>query len=88
LPEPLQFNFDDINKLQTTIMQFVDSWARSVKTPVPQKEIVAHLRTVGVKDYTVVNALNTLLQKGYIRRSVSISNRTSYVQLRGIRATM
>ena len=75
---------NEINKLQTDIMHFIDWWVREQKTPVPQKEIVAKMLRVGIKDLTTVNALNALLHKGYIRRASTISNKTYYVQLRTI----
>jgi hypothetical protein len=74
----------ETNELQRSIMRFVDTWAREVKTPIPRKAIITHMVSVGVKDCTVINALNSLLRKGYIRRAVAISNKTSFVQLRRV----
>lgn len=73
-----------VNKLQREIMLFVDDWARIQKTPIPQKEIVLGMVAKGVKTFTTINALNSLLRKGYIRRSCEISNKTRYVQLRRV----
>jgi len=75
---------NEINKLQTDIMHFVDQWVREQKTPVPQKEIIVCMKAAGIKDFTTINALNSLLHKGYIRRAYTISNKTFYVQLRRI----
>jgi len=77
-------NLSDINKLQTDIMDYIDWWVRSEKSPVPQKKIVEKMTTNGIKDFTTVNALNSLLKKGYIRRAYIISNSTYYVQLRRV----
>ena len=77
-------NCKEINELQEMIMFFVDDWVHLKKTPVPHQEIIANLKTKGVKYFTVINALNSLLKKGYIRRAVVISNRTFYVQLRRV----
>lgn len=77
-------NLKEINKLQTRIMKFVDVWVHEEKTPIPLKEIIAEMKRQGVKDFTTVNAINGLLNKGYIRRAVTISNTTSFVQLRRV----
>jgi hypothetical protein len=42
------------------------------------------MKKEGVKSFTVINALNSLINKGYIRRGVMDSTRTYYVMLRGI----
>ena len=73
-----------LNDLQVEIMRFIDYWARTEKTPIPRKKIVAEMKGNGVKVFTTVNALNSLIKKGYIRRAVSLTNKTSYVMLRGI----
>lgn len=69
-------------------MRFVEQWAREKKTPIPQKKIITEMKEGGTKDFTTAGALTTLLKLGYIRRAVprlGTSNRTFYVQLRGIR---
>jgi hypothetical protein len=38
----------------------------------------------GIKDFTTVNAINSLLTKGYIRRAEVISNETFYLQIRSV----
>lgn len=80
----VDINLKPINKLQQDIMKFVDHWARTEKTPIPYSEIMKYMKAKGVKSYTIINALNVLLKKGYIRRAVIISNRTFYVQLRKV----
>ena len=77
-------NLKEINKLQTRIMKFVDQWAHEEKTPIPLKEIIEEMKRQGIKDFTTVNAINGLLNKGFIRRAVTISNTTSFVQLRRV----
>lgn len=72
----------DVNTLQIKIMQFVDDWARFEKTPIPRAKIIAHMKSIGVKDFTCIFALNSLLRKGYIRRAIMISNKSYFVQLR------
>ena len=74
----------DINKLQYNIMLFVEEWAHKEKTPIPRQEIVKGMGKKGVKSFTAINAINSLLKKGYIRRAIVISNKTYYVMLRSI----
>lgn len=76
--------FDEITDLQIKIMLFVAEWVRKEKIPVPQREIVLQMKVEGVKDFTTINALTFLIKKGYIRRAVGTTNKTSYVQLRGV----
>ena len=78
------FNTKDINNLQENIMVLVTIWVRTENTPIPQKEILADMQKKGVKDCTVVNALNALLRKGYIRRSHTFGRETRYIQLRSV----
>ncbi len=78
-------DFTEINKLQTDIMIFIDTWVRSEKTVVPQKQIIIYMKKRGVKDFTTVFAINSLLRKGYIRKAITgASNKTFYVQLRRV----
>lgn len=75
----------DINHIQETIMKYVDHWVRTEKTPIPQKEIINKMQSNGNSSHTVVHALSVLLKKGYIRRAyMSATNKTYYVQIRGI----
>ena len=79
------FNLKNINALQQKIMVFVDYWARSKKTPTPHTEILKDMDRQGVKSYSTMYAIGALIRKGYIRRAERMgSNRTYYVQLRGI----
>lgn len=70
------------NELQENIMLFISKWARENKGPIPRKNIVTAMTNNGVKSFTTINAINVLLRKGYVRRSVGRSNTTSYVQIR------
>jgi hypothetical protein len=80
----MYINLDEVNKLQTEIMNLIDEWVRTQKTPVPHKQILKSMKEQGIGFPTTVNALNSLLHKGYIRRAVMISNKTFYVQIRRI----
>jgi hypothetical protein len=84
MPRALFVNIKDVNKLQYEIMVFVGDWARREKTPVPRKEIISAMEERGTKFFTTINALNSLMRKGYIRRSCEISNKTRFVQLKGV----
>jgi hypothetical protein len=80
----MYINLDEVNKLQMDIMNIIQDWVKNQKTPVPHKQILIIMKDQGVGNPPTVNALNSLLKKGYIRRSVMISNKTSYVQIRRV----
>ena len=74
----------DIRGSQKDIMLFVGDWVRTEKTPIPRMEIVKNMEDKGIKSYTTAWAIAALLRKGYLRKAVVFSNKTYYVQLRGI----
>ena len=74
----------DINRLQYHIMLVIDKWASHHKHPISHKKVLNEMTDQGVKYYTTVNALNSLIRKGYIRRGVVSSNKTYYVQLQRV----
>ena len=74
----------DISDLQEDIMRFCTRWVKEMKTPVPRSEIVIYLEEKGVNMPTTRAAIYSLVKKGYIREAITISNKTSYVQLRTI----
>jgi len=80
----LYTSLSDINELQTKIMKFVTHWVHEKKTPIPRSEIIKELQSTGVNMPTTRGALYALLRKGYIREAVTISNKTTYVQLRSL----
>lgn len=77
-------NFDGLSDIHIDIMNFIDDWARTKKTPIPLTEIKKNIASDTIKEYKVVNSITLLLKKGYIRRAVSMSNKTYYVQLRRV----
>ena len=77
-------NLKDVNELQENIMSLVSWWVKEKKTLVPRSMIVAEMVDRGIKDFTTISALNTLLRKGYIRRCSRHTNKTFYVMLRTI----
>ena len=84
MPNTQYSDLCDINKLQRNIMIFIGEWVHVKKTPIPRKEIISRMVKDGIKDFTTVNAINSLLTKGYIRRAEVISNETFYVQIRTV----
>jgi len=84
MPDVISVSFDETGNVQTVIMQFVSKWVREKRTPVPKQEILAQMETDGIKSVRTINALNSLVNRGYIRRAHVISNKAYYVQLRGI----
>lgn len=82
MPKTMYVNLSEVNELQTQIMNLIQDWVKNQKTPVPHKQILILMKEQGVGFPTTVNALNSLLHKGYIRRAVMISNKTFYVQLK------
>lgn len=67
-------------------MRFVKNWVETEKTPIPQKAIIQYMMGEGVKRPTVINAINALLHKEYLRRGYSPRQNVSvYVQIRNIR---
>lgn len=84
-PDRYNINIKDINELQYDIMVFVDLWVHEQKTPVPHRQIILMMKEKNHKDFTTVNAIASLLKKGYLRKAVAMSNRNrSYVQLRRV----
>lgn len=65
----------------------MDQWAQCKKTIIPRKEIIREMLVKNnIKSFTTLNALNALLDKGFIRRSCTGQARnTYYVMIRTIR---
>ena len=75
----------DLVGIQIDIMLYVKWWANCQKTPVPQRNIIKNMELQGIKYSSLINALNALLEKGFIRRAYSEKqNRTYYVMIRNI----
>ena len=75
-------NLYTLTQTQNAIIRFIDYWVHVEKDPIPQKEVIQEMTRRGRNTSTVVSSLNGLIKLGYIRRSVKISNTTSYVQIR------
>lgn len=74
----------EVNKLETSIMVFIDEWAHKEKTPISQKKVLEHMKSTGIPDPTTIAALHALLHKKYIRRAIMTSNKTYYVMLKRV----
>lgn len=75
----------DITRLQTDIMQFVDVWVHTEKTPVPSRMIFVEMKKTGIVDETFYEAMKSLVRKGYLRRTVRSGRQNiSYIQLRRV----
>jgi hypothetical protein len=80
------YDMYEINRLQTDIMLFMKEWACIQNTPIPRNEIIKAMRRKGIKNFTALKAINALLYKEYIRRSVTgPACRSFYVLIRNIR---
>jgi len=77
-------DFCNISELQYKIMSLIDIWVHEKKIPTPRSEIIKSMQIQGVNMPTVRSSLYSLIRKGYIREAVTVSNKTSYVQLRRI----
>lgn len=84
MSKTIYHRISEITDLQIEIMRFVDLWVHEKKTIVPQKEVILQMSQRGVHYKGTVNALNGLMNKGYIRKAYNTGNRTSYVALRRI----
>lgn len=78
------YNIDGANDIQMNIMNFISNWSRNCKTPVPKMEIVQKMESDGFKESTIQYAIDALVRKQYIRKSLAITRITHYVQLRTI----
>lgn len=74
----------EVNKLETSIMVFIDEWAHKEKTPISQRQVLEHMKSEGIPDPTTIAALHSLLHKKFIRRAIMTSNKTFYVMLRRV----
>lgn len=84
MPKTQYKNLEESDNVETCIMLFVSWWVRTNKTPVPRKEIMIELTKEKTPRGTAEAALYRLIDKGYIRKAFTISNKTCYVQLRGV----
>ena len=72
----------NINALQTNIMLFMKEWAKEYDTPIPQREVIRVMGERGIKHFTTLWSLNSLIKKGFIRRGYSEKrNVTKYVMI-------
>lgn len=65
-------------------MVLIGEWTSDNVDPILRAYIIEKMVDDGFKDFTVINSINSLLKKGFIRKSSIRSNKTSYVQLRSV----
>lgn len=77
---------DNLTNIQFNIMLIIKRWCKKhPDNPIPQSEIISQMKLLGVKSYSTLNAINSLIEKGYIRKSVnSYNHRTFYVMIRNV----
>ena len=78
-------NYSYLSQQQSTVMEFINEWTHTKKTPVPQKIIIEAMKEKGMSVDATRYSLEMLLVYGYIRRGwTEKQNTTEYVQLRGV----
>ena len=77
-------NLDEISESQKSVMEFVQWWVHTKKTPIPLKEIIVSMKEKGMGKDTVIYSLKILVRDGFIRRAYTVTNKTSFVQLRTV----
>lgn len=84
MTKTIYVSISEVNELQTKIMLFIQKWVKDKKTPVPHRKVLDGMKQKGVANSSTIYALKVLITKGYIRKAIMISNKTSYVQIRRI----
>lgn len=83
MPKTTYVNLE-IDELQMDVMEFIGDWVRKKKTPVPLREILTGMQLQGVSKNSAVYSIKILINKGYIRRAYTISNKTYFVMLKSV----
>lgn len=73
-----------LNKTQLKIMEIIEKWVKTEKTPIPKTKIVADMKAQDVGEATTQAALLGLVKRSYLRRAIVVSNKTYFVQLRRV----
>ena len=74
-----------ITDVQRRVLLVVDNWVKLKKTPVPQKIIITSvLAEKPMPESTIKAAVRVLVTKGYIRKAITFTPGSSYVQLRSL----
>ena len=85
MPRTAYVDISELTELETSVMVFVIWWVHEKKTPVPQKKIADKITKDGGNYRAVLSAVQSLLRKGYIRRTVVFSSKeVRFVQLRSL----
>lgn len=84
MPDTIYESYNDLTAPQTCVMRYFDKWVHENKTPIPHKNILEEMSKQDIKAATTAYSLSILLQKGYIRRVYTTSNKSFYVMLRRV----
>jgi len=84
MPETIYETYNELTNAQNSVMRFFDKWVHENKTPIPHKDILVAMNKQDIKASTTVYSISVLLQKGYIRRVYTTSNKSFYVMLRRV----
>lgn len=71
-----------INELQIEIMNFISSWGKTERRPIPIHIIIEQITSNGITETRVIRAVRGLVKKKYLRKALDRSSRSSYVQLK------
>jgi SOS-response transcriptional repressor LexA len=81
---PYYTNIDGVTDQQRTIIDFINQWVHTKKTPVPKQEIMIAMKLKNIPFKGCEKSCYALIEKGYIRRAYTSSHKTYYVLLRTI----
>lgn len=77
-------NLEILTKPQLKIMEIVEKWVKTEKTPIPKQKIVADMKKEGIVEATTQYALLGLVKSNYLRKAIVVSNKVYFVQLRKV----
>lgn len=69
----------EVAKCIREVVLYIEWWIKTKKTCVPKKEIISEMTPKGKTKLQIDHALNILIARKYIRRSVA--TKISYVQI-------
>ena len=73
-----------LTQTQLKIMEIVEDWVKTEKTPIPKTKIVTEMKEKGVVEATTQFGLLGLVKRSYLRKAIIVSNRAYFVQLRRV----
>lgn len=73
-----------LTKTQLKIMEIVEKWVKTEKTPISKTRIMTEMKEQGEVESTVQYALLGLVRNNYLRKAIIVSNKAYFVQLRRV----